>query len=141
MKLYGQQLLDKPGSAEPDAAPMVEMNTTPLIDVMLVLLVMLIITIPVQLHSVSLDMPSSRISPIEPEVVLVQMDAAGFVRWNAEQLPDLGLLNTRVASAAAMPVQPEIRLQPSADTPYAFVAAFLVMAQKAGLTKVGVVNG
>jgi biopolymer transport protein ExbD len=140
MKLYSDQLTNRSGGSETDAGPLVEMNTTPLIDVLLVLLVMLIITIPVQLHAVSLDMPSSQVSPVEPEVVLVQMDAAGFVRWNSESVPDLGMLNTRVASAAAMAVQPEIHLSPSSDTPYAFVAAFLVMAQKAGLTKVGVVN-
>ncbi|MBC7610803.1 MAG: biopolymer transporter ExbD [Polaromonas sp.] len=140
MKLYSQYLSANSGAAESDASPMVEMNTTPLIDVLLVLLVMLIITIPVQLHSVNLDMPSYQASTVEPEVVLVQMDAAGFLRWNAELVPDIASLNMRVATSAAMSVQPEIHLRPSSDTPYAFVAAFLVMAQKAGLTKVGVVN-
>ena len=140
MKLYSHYLSANPGGAESDASPMVEMNTTPLIDVLLVLLVMLIITIPVQLHSVSLDMPSYQVSTVEPEVVVVQMDAAGFLRWNEELLTDIAALNLRVSTSAAMPVQPEIHLRPSSDTPYAFVAAFLVMAQKAGLTKVGVVN-
>lgn len=140
MKLYSHYLSSNPGSADSDASPMVEMNTTPLIDVLLVLLVMLIITIPVQLHSVNLDMPSYQVSTVEPEVVLVQMDAAGFLRWNEELLIDIAALNSRVLASAAMAVQPEIHLRPSSDTPYAFVAAFLVMAQKAGLTKVGVVN-
>lgn len=140
MKLYSQYLSASQGTAESDASPMVEMNTTPLIDVLLVLLVMLIITIPVQLHSVNLDMPSYQASQVEPEVVVVQMDAGGFLRWNEELVPDIASLNTRVATSAAMSVQPEIHLRPSSDTPYAFVAAFLVMAQKAGLTKVGVVN-
>ena len=140
MKLYSTHFPARQGSDETDALPMVEMNTTPLIDVMLVLLVMLIITIPVQLHSLTLDMPSLQSSTVEPEVVVVQMDAAGFLRWNAEGVPDISGLNARVAAAAAMHVQPEIHLQPSPDTPYAFVSAFLVMSQKAGLTKVGVVN-
>ena len=140
MKLYSQQLSGKGGAHEADPSPLVEMNTTPLIDVLLVLLVMLIITIPVQLHSVGLDMPSYQPAAIEPEVVIVQMDASGFVRWNAEVVPDLGALNSRVAAAAALSIQPEIHLRPAADTPYAFVAAFLATAQKAGLTKVGIVN-
>ncbi|MES2944303.1 MAG: biopolymer transporter ExbD [Pseudomonadota bacterium] len=140
MKLYSQYLSGSSVANDSEASPMVEMNTTPLIDVLLVLLVMLIITIPVQLHSIGLDMPSYQASATEPEVVVVQMDAAGFLTWNAELVPDLEVLNARVNAAAAMAVQPEIHLRPSSDTPYAFVAAFLVMTQKAGLRKVGVVN-
>ena len=140
MKLYTQHLSPQLGSAESEPSPMIEMNTTPLIDVMLVLIVMLIITIPVQLHSVNLDLPSVQASAVVPEVVVLQMDAAGFLRWDNDAVPDVASLNAKVATAAAMPVQPEIHLRPSADTPYAYVAAFLAMAQKAGLTKVGVVN-
>ena len=140
MKLYSQHLSLHLHQAELDANPMVEMNTTPLIDVLLVLLVMLIITIPVPLHSVKLDMPSRQATASVPEVVNLQMDAAGFVQWNDERVMDMATLNARIAAAAGGPVQPEIHLRPSADTPYAFVAAFLVLAQKAGLQKVGVVN-
>ena len=140
MKLYSQHLSLHLHQAELDANPMVEMNTTPLIDVLLVLLVMLIITIPVPLHSVKLDMPSRQATASVPEVVNLQMDAAGFVQWNDERVVDMATLNARIAAAAGGPVQPEIHLRPSADTPYAFVAAFLVLAQKAGLQKVGFVN-
>ena len=140
MKLYSQHLSLHLHQAELDANPMVEMNTTPLIDVLLVLLVMLIITIPVPLHSVKLDMPSRQATASVPKVVNQQMDAAGFVQWNDERVMDMATLNARIAAAAGGPVQPEIHLRPSADTPYAFVAAFLVLAQKAGLQKVGVVN-
>ena len=140
MKLYSQHLSLHLHQAEVDANPMVEMNTTPLIDVLLVLLVMLIITIPVPLHSVNLDMPSRQATTSVPEVVNLQMDAAGFVQWNDERISSMVTLNERMAAAAGGPVQPEIHLRPSADTPYAFVAAFLVLAQKAGLQKVGVVN-
>jgi biopolymer transport protein ExbD len=101
--------------------------------------VMLIITIPMQLHSVNLDLPSAQVSAKVPDVVVLQMDAAGFLRWDNEAIADLATLSSKVTAAAAMPVQPEIHLRPSADTPYAYVAAFLAMAQKAGLTKVGVV--
>jgi biopolymer transport protein ExbD len=140
MKLYSQHLSPHLGSAGSEPHPMIEMNTTPLIDVMLVLIVMLIITIPVQLHSVNLDMPSVQTSKMVPEVVVLQMDAVGFLRWGNEMVPDIPTLNAKVNAAAVMPIQPEIHLRPSADTPYAYVAAFLAMAQKAGLTKVGVVN-
>ena len=140
MKLYSQHLSLHLHQAELDVNPMVEMNTTPLIDVLLVLLVMLIITIPVPLHSVKLDMPSRQATASVPKVVNLQMDAAGFVQWNDERVMDMATLNARIAAAAGGPVQPEIHLRPSADTPYAFVAAFLVLAQKAGLQKVGVVN-
>jgi biopolymer transport protein ExbD len=140
MKLYSQHLNPQLGASESDPSPMIEMNTTPLIDVMLVLIVMLIITIPMQLHSVNLDMPSTQTSTVVPEVVVLQMDAAGYLRWGNEAVVDIATLNAKVSTAAAMPNQPELHLRPSADTPYAYVAAFLAMAQKAGLTKVGVVN-
>jgi biopolymer transport protein ExbD len=139
MKLYSQHLSPHLGGTEAEPSPMIEMNTTPLIDVMLVLIVMLIITIPMQLHSVNLDLPSAQVSAKVPDVVVLQMDAAGFLRWDSEAIADLATLNIKVTAAAAMPIQPEIHLRPSADTPYAYVAAFLAMAQKAGLTKVGVV--
>ena len=140
MKLYSHSLSLPLGFNESDDHSMVEMNTTPLIDVMLVLLVMLIITIPAQLHSYSLDMPSSQTSKVEPEVVIVQMDAVGLLLWGSEGIPNATVLNTRVTAAAAMSVQPEIHLHPSPETPYALVAGFLIMTQKAGLQKVGVVN-
>jgi biopolymer transport protein ExbD len=140
MKLYTYHLSPHTAASEADAAPMVEMNTTPLIDVLLVLIVMLIITIPVPLHSVNLDMPSAQATANVPEVVLLQIDAKGFVVWGGDKLPSLADVNARIAAAAAQPVQPEIHLQPSPDTPYAFVAGVLVMAKNAGLQKVGVVN-
>jgi biopolymer transport protein ExbD len=140
MKLYSQHLSPHLGGTEAEPSPMIEMNTTPLIDVMLVLIVMLIITIPMQLNTVNLDMPSAQTSTVVPEVVVLQMDAAGYLRWGNEVVADIATLNAKVSAAAALPVQPELHLRPSADTPYAYVAAFLAMAQKAGLTKVGVVN-
>ena len=140
MKLYSQLLSPHIAAPEAEATPLVEMNTTPLIDVLLVLIVMLIITIPVPLHSVKLDMPSRQVTTAVPEVVVLQIDAKGFVVWSGDSLADMADVNARIAAAAAQPVQPEIHLQPSPDAPYAFVAGVLVMAKKAGLLKVGVVN-
>ena len=141
MKLFTQHLSPHLATGDAEAAPLVEMNTTPLIDVLLVLIVMLIITIPVPLNAISLDMASRQTLAIQPEMVVVQIDAAGFVVWGGATLPSLADLRAKIAMTAALPNQPELHLQPSADTPYAFVAAILVMAKTAGLRKVGIVSG
>jgi biopolymer transport protein ExbD len=138
MKLYPSSLHNT-SSQSAQAQPMVEMNTTPLIDVMLVLLVMLIITIPVQLHSVPLDMPSKSSSAL-PELIRVQIDANGFVRWNDELISDVAVLDTRLSEAALLPEQPEIHITPEPNTPYSFVVSMTALAQKMGLRRVGVVN-
>ena len=138
MKLYPSQLHNASAESS-EAQPMVEMNTTPLIDVMLVLLVMLIITIPVQLHSVPLDMPSKSSTAL-PELVRVQIDANGFVRWNDELISDVATLDARLSAAAALPEQPEIHITPEPSTPYSLVVSMTALAQKMGLRKVGVVN-
>ena len=82
---------------------MMDINTTPLIDVMLVLIIMLIITIPVQLHSVNLNMPVGKPPPQlkEPVVVTIDIDFDGTVLWNGEPIPDRGVLETRLSQAAA----------------------------------------
>ncbi len=118
---------------------MVEMNTTPLIDVLLVLLVMLIITIPMQLHSVPLDMPSQS-SHALPELIRVQIDANGFVRWDGELITSEATLDERMRAAAQWPRQPEIHITPEPNTPYALVVTMTALAQKMGLRQVGVVN-
>ena len=140
MKLYTQhlsaQIIGQPSELE----PLIEMNTTPLIDVLLVLIVMLIITIPVPLQSIDLDMPSRQTLNIQPKVVVVQIDAKGFVVWDGDRLDSMADVNARVSAAALQSEQAEIHLQPAPDAPYGFVAGLLVMTKKAGLLKVGVVN-
>ena len=130
------------GSEERDAEVMVEMNTTPLIDVMLVLLVMLIITIPVQLHSVNLEMPSPAAPPplVEPQVVRIDVTPAGRLLWNGEALSDRGALESKLAAAAALPEPPEIHLRPDRSAKYDTVAGVLAAAQRHGLAKVGLVG-
>ena len=138
MKLYPGSLYSARSEAQ-EAQPMVEMNTTPLIDVMLVLIVMLIITIPVQLHAVALDMPSSS-SSAQPALVRVQIDASGFVKWDGELISDVAVLDARLQAAAAQSVQPEIHITPEPNTPYSLVVSMTALAQKMGLRRVGVVN-
>ena len=128
------------GSAEPDV--MIDINTTPLIDVMLVLLVMLIITLPIQLHSVNLNMPVGNPPPplVKPEVLKIDVDNAGRIWWNGEVLPDRATLEERLAGAAAQAVQPELHLRPDKAARYEVVAAVLASAQRLGLTKIGIVG-
>jgi biopolymer transport protein ExbD len=125
---------------EPDV--MVEMNTTPLIDVMLVLLIMLIITIPIQLHSVNLNMPSGNPPPptAPPVVVTIDIDFDGTVLWNGEIIPDRSALEARLANTAAMPDQPEVHLRPNKLVEYKAVAMVMASAQRLGVTKLGMVG-
>ena len=119
-----------------------EMNTTPLIDVMLVLLVMLIITIPIQLHSVDLNLPSGKAPPAitEPEVVQIDVDFDGTVLWNGEVVADRAALETRMREKVAQPIQPEVHLRPNKLVRYDRVAAVLASAQRLGLKKLGIVG-
>ena len=128
------------GSAEPDV--MIDINTTPLIDVMLVLLVMLIITLPIQLHSVNLNMPVGNPPPplVKPEVLKIDVDNAGRIWWSGEVLPDRATLEERLAGAAAQAVQPELHLRPDKAARYEVVAAVLASAQRLGLTKIGIIG-
>ena len=128
------------GSAEPDV--MIDINTTPLIDVMLVLLVMLIITLPIQLHSVNLNMPVGNPPPplVKPEVLKIDVDNAGRIWWNGEVLPDRATLDERLAGAAAQTVQPELHLRPDKAAKYEVVAAVLASALRLGLTRIGIIG-
>src|SRR5436190_15575182 len=128
------------GGGDPEV--MVDINTTPLIDVMLVLLIMLIITIPIQLHSVNLNMPSGNPPPptAPPVVVTIDIDFDGTVLWNGEIIPDRSALEARLANTAAMPDQPEVHLRPNKLVEYKAVAMVMASAQRLGVTKLGMVG-
>ena len=130
----------RPRADEPDV--MVEINTTPLIDVMLVLLIMLIVTIPIQLHSVNLNMPVGTPPPrtADPQVVTIDIDFDGTVLWNGEALPDRQALEARLMRAATLPEQPEVHIRPNKLVEYKAVAAVLASAQRLGVTKLGMVG-
>ena len=121
---------------------MVEMNTTPLIDVMLVLLIMLIITIPIQLHSVNLNMPTGNPPPptAPPVVVTIDIDFDGTIFWNGEIVPDRPTLEARLSNTAAMADQPEVHLRPNKLVEYKAVAMVMASAQRLGVTKLGMVG-
>jgi biopolymer transport protein ExbD len=128
------------GSGDPEV--MVDINTTPLIDVMLVLLIMLIITIPIQTHAVKLNMPVGNPPPppTPPEVVLMEVDFDGTLIWNGETLSGRPELEARMRGAAAMQDQPEIHLRPNKLVKYRNVAMVMASAQRLGLTKVGIIG-
>ena len=130
------------GSNNGDDEVMMDINTTPLIDVMLVLIIMLIITIPVQLHSVNLNMPVGTPPPPlqEPVVVTIDIDFDGTVTWNGEAVPDRNQLEARLSQAAAQPDQPEVHIRPNKLVEYKSVAAVLASAQRLGVTKLGMVG-
>jgi len=121
---------------------MIDINTTPLIDVMLVLLIMLIVTIPVQTHAVKLDMPRGNPPPtmVQPEVVRLEIDFDGTLFWNGTILPDRATLETHLRAAAQKDPQPEIHLAPSKLVKYAFVAMVLAESQRLGVTRIGLVG-
>jgi biopolymer transport protein ExbD len=130
------------GNNSGDHEVMVDMNTTPLIDVMLVLLVMLIITIPIQTHAVKLNMPAgaSTPPPTPPIVVRIDVDFDGTVLWNGEAIPDRPQLEARLREVAAAADQPEVHLRPNKLVKYQHVAMVMASAQRLGVKKLGVIG-
>ena len=131
--------------ADDDPEVMVDINTTPLIDVMLVLLIMFIITIPIQTHAVKMNMPvpnNAAPPPKPPEVVRIDVDFDGTISWNGEviQPGDREAIETRLAAVAAMPDQAEVHLRPNKLVVYKHVAMIMATAQRLGVTKIGIVG-
>ena len=127
-------------SDEPEV--MIDMNTTPLIDVMLVLLIMLIITIPAQLHSVNLDMPLPTNAPkkADPVVIKIDVGADSVINWNGKPLGSRAELEAKLAEAVGMQPQPELHIRSHAKAKYEAAAAVMASAQRIGLTKLGIVG-
>ena len=125
-----------------DPEVMVDINTTPLIDVMLVLLIMLIITIPIQTHAVKLNMPVGNPPPppTPPEVVTIEVDFDGTILWNGDTVADRPTLEARFRGAASQPVQPEFHLRPNKLVTYKHVAFVMASAQRNGITKIGLIG-
>jgi len=122
--------------------PMMEMNMTPLIDVLLVLLVMFIITIPVMTHAVKLDMPRATNAPslAQPIIVQLEIDFDGTVLWNGTPVPDFDTLDAYFRREAAADPQPELHIRPSKRANYDVVARVLASAQRNGMRKIGLVG-
>lgn len=118
-----------------------EINTTPLVDVMLVLLIIFIMTIPVMNHSVKIDLPqaTNKANETKPENVNLSIDAQGTVYWN-EEIVDPEQLKIRIAEAAKKTPQPELHLRAERTTYYEKVAQVMAAAQSGGLSKIGFIT-
>lgn len=128
------------GAGSTVAEPMIELNMTPLIDVMLVLIIMLIITIPKQNHSISLTLPSASTSNAKPQVVTIDIDFDGIVLWEGQVLPDRATLERKLRAVAAAATPPEVHLRPNKLAPYKVVAGVMAVAQRSGVNNIGIVG-
>jgi biopolymer transport protein ExbD len=132
------------GEGHSDEEPIGDMNTTPLIDVMLVLLVMFIITIPIQTHAVPIDLPVNSQTPppkppIDPVVNKISVTPQGVLTWNGSAI-DLVTFRQYLDSTKSMSPEPELHVQPDAQAPYNTVDQILAVIKKAEITKMGFVG-
>ena len=121
---------------------MIDINTTPLIDVMLVLIIMLIITIPMQTHAVKMNMPVGPSAPQTkpPDIIRIDIDFDGTIGWNGVIVNDRSDLEQRLSQVATLPDQPEVHLRPNKLVEYKVVALVMASAQRLGVTKIGLVG-
>ncbi len=128
------------GSSEGE--PMMEMNMTPLIDVLLVLLILFIITIPVMTHAVKLDMPRPNNAPqvTTPVVIKLDIDFDGTILWNGSPVADMDTLDAYFNREAQQDPQPELHIRPNKRAEYDVVARVLASAQRNGMVKIGFVG-
>jgi len=123
--------------------PMMDINTTPLIDILLVLLIMFIITIPVMTHAVKLDMPQATPPTeelVQPEVIDLMIDFDGTILWNGTVVPSVDTLDTYFRREAQKDPQPELHINPNKRASYDIVARVLASAQRNHLNKIGFVG-
>jgi biopolymer transport protein ExbD len=127
---------------EDDDKPMSEINTTPLVDVMLVLLILFLITIPVITQSVKVDLPKAANIPTQtkPENINIAVDAEGNVFWNTALVPNQEALLERIKQVAVMDPQPEIHLRGDRGTAYEHIGRVMVACQRGGIMKVGFIT-
>jgi biopolymer transport protein ExbD len=130
------------GGEGDDLDVVVDMNTTPLIDVMLVLLIMLIITIPIQTHAVKMNLPVGNPPPppVPPQVVNIDVDFDGTITWNGDAIPNDTALEAHLHAASVMDPQPEIHLNPNKLATYKYVAHVMAEAQRLGVHTLGLVG-
>ena len=126
------------------SSPMVEINTTPLVDVMLVLLIIFLVTAPLMTQAVKVDLPqaSAQASDAKPETIRLAIDAQGVLYWNETPFSDTTVqgLESRLQAAASADPQLEVQLSADHDTRYQRVAEIMAAAKRAGVTKLGFVT-
>ena len=126
-----------------EGEPMMDMNTTPLIDVMLVLLIMFIITIPIQTHAVKVDLPvndpNAKQPPVNAEKNKITIDPMGTVAWNGAPVNEV-TLRQYLDQTAAMPVEPELHFQPDRAAKYEVVDRTLAVIKRSNISKLGFIG-
>ena len=126
-----------------DGAPMMDMNMTPLIDVLLVLLIMFIITIPIQTHAVKVDLPvnskNQPQNPVDPQKNKISIDPAGTVAWNGSPVDEV-TLRQYLDQSAGMTPEPELHFQPDPESKYEVVDRTLAVIKRSAITKLGFIG-
>jgi biopolymer transport protein ExbD len=117
-------------------------NTTPLVDVMLVLLIIFLITVPVVTSSIQLELPKERNVPTQtkPENIVIAVNRDGDVHWGLERLPDIETLVTRLKTEAVKDPQPEVHIRGDLEVRYESIGRVIVACQRAGILKVGFIT-
>jgi biopolymer transport protein ExbD len=135
------QSLNAPATQEDERA-MSEINTTPLVDVMLVLLIVFMITIPVITHTVPVDLPRVRnlATQTKPENINISVNKDGQVYWNQSLMPDNNALLDQLKAVAVRKPQPEVHVRADQQTRYEYVGRVILTAQRAGIQKVGFIT-
>jgi len=129
-------------AGQADGEPMMEMNTTPLIDVMLVLLIMFIITLPVQTHAVKVDLPQNsqnNPNPVDAQKNKITIDAAGTVAWNGSPVDEV-TLRQYLDQTASMNPEPELHFQPDPQARYEVVDRTLAVVKRSAISKLGFIG-
>jgi biopolymer transport protein ExbD len=134
--------VQEPGGDSDEGTVMSEINTTPLVDVMLVLLIVFMITIPVITHTVPVELPKVHNTATEtkPENVNLSVNKEGQVFWNQSLVPDASALLERLKTVAVLKPQPEVHVRADQDTRYEHVGRVILTAQRAGIQKVGFIT-
>jgi biopolymer transport protein ExbD len=117
-------------------------NTTPLVDVMLVLLIIFLITIPVALHTVPVELPKETNQPriTKPENIDLSVTQAGDIYWNEQRLANNGELLTKLKTISVVTPQPEVQIRGDGNAPYEFVGKVILACQRAGILKIGFIT-
>lgn len=129
-------------ASDEDDKPMSEINTTPLVDVMLVMLIIFLITIPVITQSVKVDLPKAANIPTQtkPENINIAVDKEGNVYWNTMLVPTQDAMLDRIKAVAVMDPQPEIHIRGDRGTAYEHIGRVMVLCQRGGIQKVGFIT-
>ena len=130
------------GETGDDHALSASINTTPLVDVMLVLLIIFLITIPVVTHTVPVALPNEVNQPTQtrPDNIVIAIDKTGQIYWNNEAISDRAVLLARLEKRAANSPQPEVHIRADKDVAYEFVGRVIVDCQRAGISKIAFIT-